>query len=188
MSGKDAYCTVKLLMRKHIKSVKDHPHLLAEQKDKYTNLLWTYNFLNTLLRSKEEFVPLCIDELSNRSLDHSSLDISFDEAKFLPEPDAVPYWEIVRDIDLGILNGYLDYWNLVEELIITDQANEDDLNKHFKVLKYILNEVIISDCFSERYKGRLEERYIQLWDKRMFFAAQRKLAALTGKFSNIQFH
>ncbi|MFB2938061.1 hypothetical protein ACE1B6_22670 [Aerosakkonemataceae cyanobacterium BLCC-F154] len=187
MSGKDAYCTVKLLMRKHIKSVKDHPHLLAEQKDKYTNLLWTYNFLNIFLRSNEEFIPSCIDELNDRSLDHSSPDPSFDEGRFFSESDAVPYWEIVRDIDLGILNGYLDYWNLVEELIITDQSNEDDLNKHFKVLKYILNEVIASDCFSERYKGRLEERFIQLWDKRLFFAAQRKLAALAVNFSHIQF-
>lgn len=186
MSGKDAYCTVKLLMRKHIKSVKDHPHLLAEQKDKYTNLLWTYNFLSNLLRSDEEFVPLCIDDLKSRNLQHSSPDTSFDEVKFLSEPDAVPYWEIVRDIDLGVLNGYLDYWNLVEELIITDRANEEDLNNHFKVLKYILNEVINSDCFSERYKGRLEERYIQLWDKRLFFTAQKKLAVLATNFYHIQ--
>lgn len=186
MSGKDAYCTVKLLMRKHIKSVKDRPHLLAEQKDKYTNLLWTYNFLSNLLKSDEEFVTLCIDELKSRNLQHSSPDTSFDEVKFLSEPDAVPYWEIVRDIDLGVLNGYLDYWNLVEELIITDKANEEDLNKHFKVLKYILTEVLDSDCFSERYKGRLEERYIQLWDKRLFFTAQKKLATLATNFYKIQ--
>ena len=186
MSGKDAYCTVKLLMRKHLKSVKDHPHLLTEQKDKYTNLLWAYNFLSSILRSNEEFVPLCIDELNSRNLHHSPQDISFDEVKFLSEPDGFPYWEIVRDLDLGVLNGYLDYWNLVEELIITDKGNEEDLNKHFKVLKYILHEVIASDCFSERYKGRLEERYIQLWDKRLSFAAQRKLAALAVNFSNIQ--
>lgn len=186
MSGKDAYCTVKLLMRKHIKSVKEHPHLLVEQKDKYVNLLWTYNYLTTLLQSNEEFVPLCVDEFNSRSLHHASPDVSFEEVKFLSEPDAVPYWEIVRDIDLGVLNGYLDYWNLVEDVMITDRADEDDLNKHFKVLKYILNEVIASDCFSERYKGRLEERYIQLWDKRLFFAAQRKLAALAENFSKIQ--
>lgn len=185
MSGKDAYCTVKLLMRKHLKSVKDHPHLLAEQKDKYTNLLWAYNLLSTLLRSDKEFMPLCMDELNNRSLHHPAVDTSFDEVKFLSEPDAIPYWEIVRDLDLGVLNGYLDYWSLVEELMITDKANEEDLNKHFKVLKYILNEVLASDCFSERYKGRLEERYIQLWDKRLFFAAQNKLAALSANFSNI---
>ncbi|MFB2839568.1 hypothetical protein [Floridanema evergladense] len=186
MSGQDTYCTVKLLMRKYVKSVKDRPHLLAEQKDKYANLLWVYNYLSNLLRSDEEFVPLCIDEFNSRNLHHSAQDVSFDEVKFLSEPDAVPYWEFVRDLDLGILNGYLDYWNLIEEIIITNKASEEDLNRHFKVLKFILNEVIDSDCFSDRYKGRLEERYIQLWDKRLFFAAQKKLIALAENFSKIQ--
>lgn len=185
MSGKNAYCTVKLLMRKHLKSVKDHPHLLAEQKDKYTNLLWAYNLLNTLLKSDEEFMPLYKNDLNTKSLDKSSQEVSFDEVKFLSQSDAIPYWEIVRDLDLGVLNGYLDYWNFIEELMITDQINEEDLTKHFKVLKYILNEVLESDCFSERYKGRLEERYIHLWDKRLYFAAQNKLAELAANFSHI---
>ncbi|HEY9296576.1 MAG TPA: hypothetical protein VIQ31_09405, partial [Phormidium sp.] len=134
MSGKDAYCTVKLLMRKHIKSVKEHPHLLVEKKDKYTNLLWAYNFLATLLRSDEEFFPLPIDA-NSRKLHHHPLDVAVEEGKFLSEADPVPYWEIVRDIDLGVLNGYLDYWNLLEELMITDKPNEEEINKHFKVLK-----------------------------------------------------
>jgi len=47
MLAKDAHNTVKLLMRKHVKSVKENSHLLTENREKYPNLLWAENFWQT---------------------------------------------------------------------------------------------------------------------------------------------
>ena len=174
MFGKDAYNTVKLLMRKYVKATKENCLFLQENSGNYSILTWAYNYLALILKDSEEFVQNSINEFESYRIDKEPIGL---------DSERTPYWEIVRDLDLNVLKGYLDYWNLIEELLDTGKTQTEDLNRHFKALKIILNEVLASDCFTERYKGRIEERYICLWDKRLLFEAKQNLAGLSARYN-----
>ena len=62
MFGKDAYNTVKLLMRKYVKATKENCLFLQENSGNYSILTWAYNYLALILKDSEEFESMEDDE------------------------------------------------------------------------------------------------------------------------------